>query len=874
MNKSLLILALTLIVLILPNKSVQAQTGKTPSDFFGFEPGSDRNLFDYDQLIAYFRQLDEASPRIQMREIGESPMGKKMYVVFISSPKNIEKLDRYKEINRKLALDWKLRDSERDSLIAEDKVFLLATLSMHSNEVGPTQASPQIAYTLANTKDPEMLNCLENIVFMVVPNHNPDGMQMVVENYLKYKGTIYEGSALPGVFHKYIGHDNNRDFVNLTQKDTRVIAAIYNQDWFPQVMIEKHQMGSTGVRYFVPPMSDPISQNVDEAIWNWSWVFGSAMAKDMAAAGCKGVAQHYLFDDYWPGSTATAEWKNMVGMLTEAASVNGATPLYIEKNEIKVIGKGLGENKKSINMPLPWDGGWWKLSDIVKYEMQSTFSMLRTASANREQLLQFRNNMCRKEVMKGKTLAPSYFVVPLQQHDKGELVALVNLLHEQGVNVSRLKEDMVWNDKMLHAGDIVVPLAQPFRSFIKEVMESQAYPERHYTPNGEMIKPYDITSWSLPLNKGLLSFEIPVVVDELEKKLEPVAIPFSLINQFPDQENGYWVFSATNNESYKAAFKSLSMGLSVNRTKADISYKGKAIPAGSFIISASKGKKVSSLKDSLSVLPEWFAENPDSTSSPVLVPRIGLVESWFSDMDAGWTRYIFDQYNIPFTVIRPGDLAKKTFELNFDVVIFPDEDKNVLMEGKNKKGEEVYTANYPPEFTKGMGKDGFQKVLKFIKNGGTVLSWGSSTALFDGLMSIKINETENEEFKFPFTNVSEKLQKAGMNCPASLLKVNLLPNHQLTWGMKPEAGILTSAEQVFQTSVPSFDMDRRVIASYPEDHILLSGFCEKEELLGNYAAMVWMHKGKGNLVVYGFSPQFRGSVPGVYKLLFNGLLLK
>jgi len=225
-------------------------------------------------------------------------------------------------------------------------------------------------------------------------------------------------------------------------------------------------------------------------------------------------------------------------------------------------------------------------------------------------------------------------------------------------------------------------------------------------------------------------------------------------------------------------------------------------------------------------------------------------------------------------VIRPGDLAKKTFELNFDVVIFPDEDKNVLMEGKNKKGEEVYTANYPPEFTKGMGKDGFQKVLKFIKNGGTVLSWGGSTALFDGLMSIKINETENEEFKFPFTNVSEKLKKAGMNCPASLLKINLLSNHQLTWGMKPEAGILTSAEQVFQTSVPLFDMDRRVIASYPEDHILLSGFCEKEELLGNYATMVWMRKGKGNLVVYGFSPQFRGSVPGVYKLLFNGLLLK
>jgi len=874
MKKSLILLTLLFFAFIAPNQFLQAQTGKSPLEFFGFEPGSDRNLFDYDQLIAYFRQLDEASPRIHMQEIGESPMGKKMYLVFISSPKNLDKLDRYKEINRKLALDWKLRDSERDSLIAEDRVFLLATLSMHSNEVGPTQASPQIAYTLANTTDPEMLRCLDNVVFMVVPNHNPDGMKMVVDNYNKYKGTIYEGSNLPGVYHKYVGHDNNRDFVTLTQKDNRVIAAIYNQDWFPQVMVEKHQMGSTGVRYFVPPMSDPIAQGVDEGIWNWSWVFGSAMAKDLSSAGCAGVAQHYLFDDYWPGSTATAEWKNMVGMLTEAASVNGATPVYIEKNEIRVIGKGLSENKKSINMPLPWEGGWWRLSDIVRYEMQTTWSLLRTASDNREQLLKFRNNLCRKEVAKGKTQAPAYFVVPLQQHDQSEMVALVNLLHEQGVSVARLKEDMVWNEKMIRAGDIIIPLAQPFRTFIKEVMETQTYPERYYTPGGEMIKPYDITSWSLPLNKGLISFEIPVVVDELDKKLEPVGIPFTLINEFPEHENGYYVFSSDNNESYKAAFKSISMGISVNRTKADITFKGKAIPAGSFIITGAKGKKVSLLKDSLTVSPEWFAENPDTSSSPMLVPRIGLVESWFSDMDAGWTRFLFDQYHIPFTVIRPGDFAKKTFELNFDVVIFPDEDKNVLMEGKKKKGEEVYTADYPPEFTKGMGKEGFQKVLKFIKNGGTVLSWGGSTALFEGLMTIKISETENEEFRFPFTNLVPELKKSKFNCPGSLLKVDLLTNHPLTLGMKAEAGIMSEGGQVFQTSVPSFDMDRRVIASYPETKVLLSGYCQKEELLGNYAAMVWMRKTKGNLVVYGFSPPFRGSVPGVYKLLFNGLLLK
>jgi hypothetical protein len=867
-------LALVLLLSFLCGSALKAQTGQSPEAFFGFTPGSDGNLFDYNQLIAYFKQLDESSPRILLKEIGLSPMGNKMYLAFVSSPQNLQKLDSYKEINRKLALDWKMTDSERDSLVDEGKVFLLATLSMHSNEVGPTQASPQIAYSLANTQDPELLKCLDNVVFMIVPNHNPDGMQMVVENYRKYKGTPYEGCSLPGLYHKYVGHDNNRDFVTLTQQDNKVIAAIYNKDWFPQVMVEKHQMGSGGVRYFVPPMSDPIAQNVDEGIWNWSWIFGSAMAKDLTANQCPGVAQHYLFDDYWPGSTATAEWKNIIGLLTEAASVNGATPLFIEKNEIKVIGKGLGENKKGINMPLPWEGGWWRLSDIVRYEMHSTFSLLKTASANSKEILQFRNKLCRTQVAKGKTEAPAYFVLPAQQHDKSELVALVNLLNQHGVLVYKLNSDVLLADKMLRSGDIVVPLAQPFRAFAKEVMEAQTFPARHYTPGGELIDPYDITSWSLPLHKGLHSFEIPAVVQELENKIEPVTNPYSLNTTLAGHENGFLVFDASENESYKAAFESLSLGLTVKRTDKNTLVNGQSINAGSFIVSGFTSKSFSVLTDSLSISPLWYEKEPDTSAHEISMPRIALVESWFHDMDAGWTRFIFDQYKIPFTLLRPADFAKKAFELDFDVVIFPDEDKNVLMEGKTKAGNDYYMANYPPEFTKGMGKDGFQKVLKFIKSGGTVLSWGNSTDLFEGLMTIKLSDTENEEFKFPFTNVADKLKKSGLNCPGSLLKVNLLPNHQLTLGMKSEAGVLTTAEHVFQTSLPSFDMDRRVVASFPETHCLLSGLCQKEELLGNYATMVWLRKGKGNLVIYGFNPQFRASTAGVYKLLFNGLLLQ
>ena len=130
---------------------------------------------------------------------------------------------------------------------------------------------------------------------MMVPCHNPDGMDMIVEHYRKYKDTKYDGSSMPGVYHNYVGHDNNRDFVTLTQEDTKAIARIYNQDWFPQVMVEKHQMGSTGPRYFVPPPHDPIAENVDAGIWNWVGIFGSNIITDMTSAGLKGVSQHYLF---------------------------------------------------------------------------------------------------------------------------------------------------------------------------------------------------------------------------------------------------------------------------------------------------------------------------------------------------------------------------------------------------------------------------------------------------------------------------------------------------------------------------------------------------------------------------------------------------
>ncbi|MBT8387841.1 MAG: hypothetical protein KJO12_10555, partial [Ignavibacteria bacterium] len=288
-NFKLKLVYISTIIFLLTVNSVAQSTNsiQTPKEFFGFTPGEDGMLFNYEELISYLQILDEASPRLKLVEIGKTPLERPMYIAFISSAENVSNLNELQNINRELAINPNLSEEVREKYFTEGKVFVLGTLSMHSGEVGPSQAAALIAYDLATTNQQKKINFLKNSVYMMVPCHNPDGMDMIVDHYKKYKGTKYDGSSMPGVYHKYVGHDNNRDFVTLTQEDTKAIARIYNQDWFPQVMVEKHQMGSTGPRYFVPPPHDPIAENIDAGIWNWIGIFGSNLITDITGAGLK-----------------------------------------------------------------------------------------------------------------------------------------------------------------------------------------------------------------------------------------------------------------------------------------------------------------------------------------------------------------------------------------------------------------------------------------------------------------------------------------------------------------------------------------------------------------------------------------------------------
>ena len=526
-------------------------------------------------------------------------------------------------------------------------------------------------------------------------------------------------------------------------------------------------------------------------------------------------------------------------------------------------------------MLLPWEGGWWRLGDIVQYEVSSTTSIIKTASLYREDILMFRNKMCREQVELGKTQAPYYYIMPGEQHDPGEFVNLVNLMKEHGVQLYTLEEQVIIGGKVYSKGAVVIPLSQPFRPFIKEVMETQVFPERHYSPGGELIKPYDITSWSLPLHRHVSSDEIDVRSKELESSLTPIEGVYDLKNDFRVQvEAKAYILPVESNESFRAVFHAMKKGFKVERLSDDIELGGVVYHRGGFVVP--KGKDNDAWNTILKDLPfeaGSIIDKRDIPATQLKLPRIALVDTWFHDMDAGWTRYLFDTYHIPYTVVRPGEFPETDLAGTFDVIVFPDSDKDMLMTGKRKSDGSYYMGSYHPDYVKGIGKEGMEKLMTFSDAGGIVVSWGRSTSLFEGMLKIKHGD-EEEEFSLPYRDISTNLGKAGLSIPGSLMKVKLIADHPLTLGMPESTGVFSRGRPVFQTSVPKFDMDRRVIGSYPEKDILISGYASGEEKMGNKAAMIWMKKGKGQFVLYGFSPQFRGSTQASFKLLFNAILLE
>ncbi|MBK5260760.1 MAG: hypothetical protein JJE51_14315 [Thermoanaerobaculia bacterium] len=484
-------LALLFLSTTLSATTLSAATIPTPSEFLGIEIGADRKLADYKQITSYLRALDAASPRLEIEILGKTTLGEEMIMAVISSEENIRNKAKIRQTAKKLADPRGLSEGETEALIRDGKTIVLVTCNIHSTEIASSQMAMEWAHALVSATDEETKKRLDNVVLLLVPSLNPDGQKMVVDWYRKNVGTKFEGGRLPWLYHQYVGHDNNRDWYMLTQAETRAMNRAIYHEWFPQVFVDEHQMGTEGPRMFIPPFADPLDPDVHPLIWREVNVIGSNMAFRLEQKEKAGLIYGYAFDAYWLGGTRnTGWWKNITGLLLEIASARIATPIYVEPTELRGGSKGLVDYKATINHPNPWKGGWWRMRDIMDYGRIASDALHETASERREDLL--RNIVTRARAAIASAKPGEAYRIPKQQHDWPTAQHLAWLMNEHNVEVFQAEN-----------GDYWIPLAQPYAKFVVEMMEPQRYPEVRLQAGKEILRPYDVASWTLPLQMGV-----------------------------------------------------------------------------------------------------------------------------------------------------------------------------------------------------------------------------------------------------------------------------------------------------------------------------------------------------------------------------------
>ena len=477
----------------------------TPASILGYEPGADRKLPSWKQITDYFHAVEKTSPRVQVHTLGQTTLGRPFLAVFISDSATLRHLDRYQMIQRKL-MNPRLRGKdELESLLAAGKNVILITSAIHSTESGGFTTPLVLTDRLVRGDTPEARAILANTIIILVPSQNPDGVDIVGDWYRSTLGTKAEGTSPPALYHRYVGHDDNRDWYAFTQSETRYTVDSLYTPWDPEIVNDIHQQGSNAGRIFLPPYMDPLDPNIDPILTAGTNAMGMAIGWRMIGEGKTGIAYNAAYDE-WSPARQYSLYHRGVRILTETASAALATPIDIPFNS---LGAARGYEAKTVtwNFPALWPGGHWSYGDIVAYQVSASWAMLSQAARDRRVWLESYAALGDRALAADHPWThdsvPAAFVIPRAQRDTQAVQRLVWTLQHGQVEVRSSTTPVSANGMTYPAGSYVVLTSQPMGGYAKSVLERQKYPNLHEYPGGPPIRPYDVTAQTLPLLFGV-----------------------------------------------------------------------------------------------------------------------------------------------------------------------------------------------------------------------------------------------------------------------------------------------------------------------------------------------------------------------------------
>ncbi len=825
-----------------PVRAVAAEI-PTPESVLGFEVGADRKLADWTQIVDYFHRLDEASGRITVEEVGKTTQGRPFLVAIITSEANMGRLEEIRQANLRLADPRGLDPKEAQRLIATGKTIVAHNHGIHSTEVAATQTSMQLAWELATTSDPALLEVLDKTVIVMLPSHNPDGTQMVTEWYRKSLGEAWEGRGIPFLYNQYVGHDNNRDWYMFSQVESQLTVKYVYDRWRPQIVHDLHQMGSDSARIFMPPYVDPWEPNVDPALIAASNAIGTSMAARMIAAGRTGVVLNAMYDG-WTPARAYPHTHGGVRILTECASARMASPVDVKREDLH---RGIGYDAKtaSWNFPLPWQGGTWRLHDIVDYQMAASHALLEHAAANRGFWLA---NFYAVNNRAATRQSPFAYIIPEEQADPLATARLLTVLKTGGVELQRARASFAAAGRRIGAGATVVLMAQPWSAFAGTLLERQHYPDTREYPGGPPQRPYDVTAHTLPL---LLGVDVVKVEEPMTLALEPLRD----VSVRPGRLEGHGRFYAIGhkNGDLVALGRLLRQKVAVRWANEAFTAAGRSFAAGTLLVPASALRLLQPMVRELGVIAIGVNASPPALA--LRAPRIAVYQSYDASMDEGWTRYVFDkEMDVPYTTLHDADVRAGGLLQKFDAIVVPDQSENSLLKG--------YAAGtMPAEYAGGLGDSGVAALREFVTAGGTLVALNEAS-----LFAIKDLGAGARNI---FT--AEDGAKAAANdfyCPGALLGVKPDLSSPLAHGLDDAASVWFEDSPAFEVGAGA-----KAVATYVDDDPLRSGWLLGGARLKGKAALVDASVGKGRIVLFGFRPQYRAQSWSTYMPLMNAIYL-
>ncbi len=888
----------------------------TPKEFLGFNIGDDYCLANYQQLTGYWSKLERESDRLKLVRIGVTEEGRQQLMAVVTSPANHRQLNHYQDIARRLALAEGANETEARKLSAEGKAVVWIDGGLHASEVLCPQMLIETLYQLVNGTDAETLRMLDDVIILLV-HANPDGMDLVSDWYMREPDPKKRSpGGLPRLYQKYIGHDNNRDFYASTQAETKNMNRVMYHEWLPQIVYNHHQSGPPGTVLFCPPFRDPFNYNVDPLVISGIDAVGAAMmqrflVEDKPGATTRSGAR---YSTWWTGGLrTTCYFHNMIGLLTE--TVGSPTPMQIPYNPQLQLPRG--------DYLAPVAPQTWRFRQSVDYSVTANKAVFDYAARHREQLLHNIWLMGKKAIDRGSKDSwtttpkaveaaraarlnaapgrsgveqfnesfrdpaqrdPRGYILPANQPDFLTATKFVNTLMETGVKVHRAKADFEVGGKKYPAGSYVIKTAQAFRAHVLDMFEPQDHPNDFPYPGASPTAPYDIAGWTLAYQMGVKFDRVLDGFDGPSEEIKgPVPPPRGQVSGVKEAV-GFFLDPRLN-DSFRAVNRLLAAGEEVRRLGEPFTVQGAAYPAGTFFITrkTATAPLLEKLAFELGTPFVGSTVAPAKEATALKPVRVALWDRYGGSMPSGWTRWLLERFEFPFQVVYAPELDKGNLREKFDVIILvdgaipgrgvgairpgafggdqppagadPTSEQNIPAEYRGRRGS-ITTAKTVPQFR------------KFLEEGGTILTIGSSTGLGTQLGLPVANHlvAKDEEGK------DRSLGRDKFYVPGSLLRVRVDPAHALAWGLGDEVDVMFQASPTFRLSDDAKTNGLQRVAWFDSKTPLRSGWAWGQEHLEGGVAIVEAKVGKGKLVLFGPEILFRAQPHGTFKFLFNGIV--